>query len=168
VTTRTAQDVTGGDPGRSDGSAISCDFRANKFSYIALGTLPLGFSIIFIYFAIFGHYDSDHPVWPFALLACAVLSGVLSYLGYFRITVRDGTLSYRTLWRGTRTIRLADIKEARVDVKLLATPPRRPPYALFLEPLPGTGKEPLVINIKFLSREDLRKLMEILGDKVSR
>jgi hypothetical protein len=124
------------------------------------------FSILFSYFTVFGNYDSNHPVWPIAVFAYAVFAGVLLYLRSFRIRIRDGLLSYRLLFRGTHSIKLSDIKQAKVDVRLLTTPSRRPPYALFIEPLPETDAKPFVINMKLLGRENLRTLLDLLGDKV--
>ncbi len=142
------------------------DFRADRFSYIALGGLPFVFSLLFTYFTAVGNYDSDHPAWPIALFAYAIFVAVLLYLRSFRITICDGLLSYRSLFRGTRSIKLSDIKQAKVDVRLLTTPSRRPPYALFVEPLPGADAKPFVINMKLLGRENLRRLFDLLGDKV--
>jgi hypothetical protein len=161
----------GSDQSRQDrldglGNPPQYEFRADRFSYIALGGLPFVFSMLFTYFSAFGNYDPDHQVWPIALLAYAVLGGVLLYLRSFRITIRDGTLSYRFLFRGTRSIKLSDIRQARVDVRLLTTPSRRPPYALFIEPLSGADAKPFVINMKLLGRENLRTLFDLLRDKV--
>jgi hypothetical protein len=156
---------------RQDQSGVSdgppqYEFRADRFSYITLGALPFVFSVLFTYFLAFGNYDSDHPVWPIALLAYAVFGGVLLFLRSFRITIRGGVLSYRSLFHRTRSIKLSDIKEATVDVELLTTRSRRPPYALFIEPVPGTDVEPFVINMKLLGRENLRTLFDLLKDKV--
>jgi hypothetical protein len=142
-------------------------FTADRFSYVALGGLPFVFSVVFTYFYAFGNYDHDHPVWPLALLAYAVFVGILLYLKAFRVTIRDGLLSYRLLFRGTRSIKFSDIKQARVDTKRLTARSGRPPYALFIEPLPGVDAPPFAINIKLLGRGDLRTLFDILGDKVS-
>jgi hypothetical protein len=154
------------DRGGGSDSPPQYEFRADRFSYIALGALPFVFSVVFSYFFAFGNYDSDHPVWPLALLAYGVFGGVLLYLRSFRITIRGGVLSYRILFRGTRSIKLSDIRQARVDVKMLTTPSRRPPYALFIEPVPGTDARPFVINMKLLGRENFRTLFDLLKDKV--
>jgi hypothetical protein len=161
----------GSDQSRQDrndrlGNLPQYEFRADRFSYVALGTLPFVFSVIFTYFLAFGDYDSDHQVWPIALLAYVIFAGVLLYLRSFRITIRNGLLSYRFLFCGTRSIKLSDIKQATVDVRLLTSRARRPPYALSIEPLPGIQTNPFVINMKFLSKEHLRTLFEILKDKV--
>jgi hypothetical protein len=148
------------------GNPPTYEFKADRFSYIALGTAPFVFSVLFTYFLAFGNYDSDHPVWPIALLVYAIFVGVLLYLSSLRITVRDGLLSYRSLFRGTHSIKLSDIRQARVDVRLLTIPSGRPPYALFIEPLPTADVKPFVINMKLFSRENLRTLFDLLGDKV--
>jgi hypothetical protein len=142
------------------------EFRADRFSYLALGGLPFAFSVLFTYFTLVGRHDSAHPVWAMALFAYAVCLGVFLYLMSFRITMRDGVLTYRRPFGPSRSMRLCDIKHAKVDVRLLTTRARRPPYALYVEPLAGTDARPLIINIKLLSREDLRTLFDLLGDKV--
>jgi hypothetical protein len=161
----------GSDQSRQDrndslGNLPQYEFRADRFSYIALGTLPFVFSVIFTYFWAFGDYDSDHQVWPIALLAYVIFAGTLLYLRSFRIAIREGVLSYRFLLHRTCSIKLSDIKQATVDVRLLPSHTRRPPYALSVEPLPGVQTTPFVINMKLLSKEHLRTLFEILKDKV--
>jgi len=54
----------------------------------------------------------------------------------------------------------------RIDIKLLRTPAKRPPYALLVEPKADTNVKGFAINMKFPSRANLRTLLEILGDKV--
>ncbi len=141
------------------------EFRADRFSYVVLAGPPFVFSMIFTCFMAFGN-ESTRGVWAIALLAWAVLLAVLLLLRSFRIIIRDGILAYRFSFRGTRSIRLGEIKRAIVNVKLLTTPVGRPPYALVIEPLPESGVKPFAINMKLLSRDDLRTLFHILGDKV--
>jgi len=152
-------------PEKDAGSAISFACGADKFSYAVLAGIPFGFSAIFTYFMLFGG-RSAQGVWSFALLGYAILMFVLAYLILFRVAVRDGRLEYRTLLRGTQSIRLEDIKAMRIDIKLLRTPAKRPPYALMVEPKADTNVKGFAINMKFPSRANLRTLLEILGDKV--
>jgi len=143
------------------------EFRADKFSYFALGGLPLLFSLLFFCFSVFSHYDARYRIWILLLLSTMVFIGVIFYLITFRVAIKDGSLTYQRLFHRTRSIKLSDIKCARVSFSLATSKLKRPPFGLSIEPKPGAAAKSFVINIKFLRRKDLHQLVELLGSKVS-
>jgi hypothetical protein len=145
----------------------SYEFGADRFSYIALAAAPFAAFMFFSYFAAFGEDKRSGQVWVIATLAGTILVAVIAYLRTFRVIIRDGTLIYRRLFHRASSISLCDIEEAKVDVKLFATPRGRPPYALLIKPLSRSDTAPFAINMKFLSRGDLRTLLDLLGEKVA-
>ena len=76
-----------------------------------------------------------------------------------RLRIADGELSYQTIF-GIRSIRLADIEKA--ENQLIGTAKGRH-RALVIYPLSETHQKPIRINIANFSREDLRKLFELLS-----
>jgi hypothetical protein len=147
--------------GQPSEKALRRQFGADFFAYAALDGPPLLFFLLFCIALPF-----NWKVWPFALISAIISATVTLYLATFRITIDHNILSYRHLLQVTRSVRLSDIKLAKIDVRLLFTPAKRPPYALFIEL--ATGGPPIVINLKLLSRDDIRVILDFLGDKLEK
>ena len=84
------------------------------------------------------------------------------WAGTFRLRVADGTLSYRTLFGGTRSILLSDIEKAETQ---LVSAGRGQVRVLMIYPRPETMQKPMRVNIKVFSREDLGRVFDLLGPR---
>jgi hypothetical protein len=101
------------------------------------------------------------------------LVDVLTLLGFpttlivwvyaFRLEISNGVLSYRTLFRGTRSIALSSIASARTAITPQA--PLGPFFRLTIYPSRDARTRPIVINMKVFSIEDVNRLIDILGPK---
>ena len=133
------------------------DARACLASYLTFGA-------IFPLLAIFGLFvviKTPNHSYEFVYIPAAIGVGIALWLRAFRLTIADGELTYRTLF-GSRSIRVADIE--RAETQLVAT--GRGSYrVLVINPRPETMQEPIRVNIKVFSREDLRCLFDLLGSK---
>jgi hypothetical protein len=136
--------------------------RADRFSYVALDGIWAVFTVIFTLFAVF----RDPQAWKIALPCFALTACIRIVIRAFELTIEGDKISYRTLFRGTRSPLRSEIMRARVEIKVLTNRSGVPLYALILEPYPETGKPPLNINMKVFRRGDLRILFEFLGDKL--
>ena len=85
------------------------------------------------------------------------------WVSRFRILVSDSEVSYRTLFRGTRSLQLSQIASARTEIGVGGL--LEPFYRLIITP--KNTAPPMIINMKIFSREDLRKLLAILNDNVT-
>ena len=82
----------------------------------------------------------------------------------FRLVIADGVISYRSLFGRTRSISLADVEKAATELNLRSR--FRPPMQLIIYPAKATGKQPIRINMKVFSREDLGRVFDFLGPKL--
>jgi hypothetical protein len=103
--------------------------------------------------------------WPaacaIAVLPVGLAAVFIAWTRAFRVEIREGRLSYTTLFTGTRSIALSDIQSARYCVGRRR---RRndPIVRLEIAPRPGSGAPSVTINIKFLRRRDVVRLLERL------
>src|SRR5262249_23111682 len=83
------------------------------------------------------------------------------WVSAFRVEVASGILSYRTLFRGARSLPLSEIQSA--EIAIAPDAPFGPFVQLRLHPHADSGLRPLAINAKVFSRADLNRLIDILG-----
>ena len=102
--------------------------------------------------------------WLMVGLLGSILVLILLWVGFFRISLIGETLFYRSLWGGTRSLQLSEIKSA--EIKIDTNEKFGPPYRLILWPEPSTGKKPIVVNMKVFSRTDLTRVFDFLGSKL--
>lgn len=119
---------------------------------------------------------SGLPVWmgPFIfrapgappVIAFGVVMLGLTFLWVhaFEVLLTSDSISYRTLWRGTRTLRLIDIERAAVETGGTEEGDRsRPMIRLALYPTAESGQDPIDINLKVFGLPEIRGLVGRLG-----
>lgn len=134
------------------------DAKADWSGYLALGGIFFAFTLFGLYVAI------RTPVhdWNFVYVPEGILALVVFWLRSIRLRVADGEICYRTLF-WTRRIHLSDIEKA--EIRLISTG-RGPFLALVIHPRYEKMQKPVLVNIKVFSREDLRRLFDLLGAKL--
>lgn len=102
--------------------------------------------------------------WEAFWISLVVLSFSLLWVASFRLRIDGGELTYRSLFEGTRSIAISEIEmaEATVGIK----DPFGPFHRLTVYPSKKSNAQPIVINLKVFSREDLKQLFHILADKL--
>ena len=109
---------------------------------------------------------SDKSVAP-AFVAPAV-AWILSYLWLyrFRIVLATDSLSYTTLFAGTRTYLLANIHQISFESGIHHYSDRFKPFIRLVIKLNNeVGSKPLYINLKVFSRQGVRQLFDTLRSK---
>ena len=102
--------------------------------------------------------------WPIVGFVGSILVLLLFWLGFFRISLVGETLFYRSLWGGTKSLKLSEIKSA--EIKIATNEKFGPLYRLILWPEPYTGQKPIVVNMKVFGRADLSRVIHFLGSKL--
>lgn len=98
------------------------------------------------------------------ILLGSISALTLLWIRAYRIIFDGRTITYRTLFGGTKSIELASITSARTEV---GTKDRLGPmFRLVLEGSGASGEPPIVINMKPFKREDLQRLSKILEPKM--
>jgi hypothetical protein len=91
---------------------------------------------------------------------------VAVWLSRFAIELTDDSITYRTLWRGTRSRRFKDIRRAAVEIGGVASETRsirsRPMIRLALYPYEA-NQEVIDINMKVFERHGVQRILEHLG-----
>ena len=150
------------------------EFRADWFAYFALDGIFGLFCLAFTYFTFRELYLGlpQSGIAYYAIISYAIFLIIIFVIRSYSVKIENGVLSYRFLLTH-HAVKLSAIKNARIDVrvrnvlKLLQTKPSRPAYALVIESANGAEGGQFEINMKFLSRKDLRALVALLADKVS-
>jgi hypothetical protein len=88
----------------------------------------------------------------------------IAWIASFQLKIDDHALEYRSLFGGRKSIALLEI--AKAEVKTGAEKSFGPFYRVTIYPRQGLRLQPIVINLKVFSREDLKQLYESLGDKL--
>lgn len=133
------------------------DARACLSSYLILGGIFAGLTLFGLYVAI----SSQAHDWNFVFVPVGILVLVVLWLWSIRLKIAAGQLSYRILF-WTRSISLTDIEKA--ETRLFGS--GRGEYrALVIYPRGEKLQKPIRVNIKVFSREDLRRLFDLLGPK---
>ena len=100
--------------------------------------------------------------WQVAAIPGGMLVAFLLWARAFRLTIAGEVLSYRSLFGGTRSIRLADVETA--ETKL--APLKYPVTQLIVTPKAATGQPPIIINMKVFSKQDLHRVFDVLGPRL--
>jgi len=140
------------------GTPPSLRARSCASTYIVLGSFA-GILLVCGFAAFLRTHDRNIVLVP--LLATALL---FSWISAFKIEVVNDVLTYRTLFGGRRSIALSLIKTAETDIGSFAA--LGPFYRLML--YPSDGSRPIAINMKVFSRQDLHRVFEILGPKLTK
>lgn len=97
-----------------------------------------------------------------SLLVVGALLG--AWLCAFRIEVRDGVLTYRSLLGGQRRVPLDEIGAAVVEFGCTRYADLfRPTFRLVIRPKPAAGWAPFDINLKVFKRNEITELLQVVG-----
>jgi hypothetical protein len=94
------------------------------------------------------------------IITISMFAIFLAWLRAFRLEVRNGVLIYRSLFNGTRSIAISDIRGA--DTKVGASSSLGPFIQLVITPVQECAGKPIIINMKVFSRKDITKLHDLL------
>lgn len=113
-----------------------------------------------------GFVRSFRDLWqPLGIIGAALVL-VLLWLGRFQIILTDDTLSYRTLFCGTRSIPLSDIERAEIEAGWSTYWDQfRPMVRLTITPHAFSENRPLYINVKVFSHQDIKRVLDFLGPR---
>jgi len=96
------------------------------------------------------------------LLTGAAFLLTMLWVATIRIQYSDGNLSYHTLFTGTRSIPLSEIESAETKV---VSSSRGSSMVLLIHRLGEESQKPMVIKIKLFSKDDVGRLLDLLGPK---
>lgn len=102
---------------------------------------------------------------PVSLPAGALIFAFL-WIRRFQIEIRGDEIRYTTLFSGMHSLRCSELERYEVGTNFRAH--FGPPLRLTLFPREDTMKAPIVVNVKVFSRQDIKKLREILDANVKR
>jgi hypothetical protein len=109
--------------------------------------------------------DAVHGVDLVALSIAIAVSGFgFAWLACFCITITPTELIFRSLFRGSCSLKYNDIKKVRLAWKLWRS--RKGPLSLIVEPHEDSQKKVLDINAKVFSREAIDAVLD-LGARVA-
>lgn len=127
-----------------------------------------GVPAIALVMALYAFLFVDPTTWPLALFFFLLFLAGAAGIARFKIVIEGESLTYRSLLAGPHSLNLSEIFQAVVDVRFFKKNQfsKHPPFALIVEPKSGIYKKPILINMKMFGRDDLKALLEFLGDKV--
>jgi hypothetical protein len=138
--------------------------KACAFTYVAFGVmfgvpLLLGLAV-----------SVTHPG---SLRAVGLLVSVLAlswgWIGCFKLVVSNKFISYRTLFTGTRSFALSEIESCDLAIGAESYWDRfKPPIRLVIRPRQSTGKKPISVNLKVLSKSDVLWITRVLCHQAER
>lgn len=140
-------------------SSERLDLRACFSSYIVLCSSWTFLAALWTYINLRSSRPDWRPVW----LCVLVGVGLAIWLGRFRLRVAFGILEYRTLF-ATRSIRLEEIQVARVNA-ISTGKGGFQRLNVYSKTSPGIAA--IKINPKVFSREDITRLLDVLGEKLA-
>ena len=102
--------------------------------------------------------------WQPLLISLALLSSVLLWIHSFELVFSDDTVSYKTLFGGTRSFRIADIETAAIKMNFEQRGSGL--ITLVLQPRPGVDQPPLYINLKPFKAHELSAFFGLLNARL--
>ena len=135
-------------------------FRACRSAYVLIG----GFWFVLFLWSLYLAFHSSFSQWQASIATGVVLLFLLVWLRTFEIRILDGVFCYRSLFGGTRVLKLEEIESAEIRIDLKSRV--GPVYKLILWPLPTTSSKQIVVNMKVFGKEDLHRVFDILGPKL--
>jgi hypothetical protein len=134
--------------------------RACAFTYVVFGlmfgvTLVLGIASLLRGPGLLGAVALN--------LLLLILSFV--WIASFKFVVTNRSISYRTLFTGTRSFALSEIEKCGLAIGDETYWERfkfKPPIRLVIQPRQATGKKPISVNLKVFSKRDVLWLIEVL------
>lgn len=98
--------------------------------------------------------------------AVSLLALTLSFIwiASFKLVIAKWVISYRTLFTGTRSVALSEIERCDLEIGYEnGEDPIKPPIRLVIRPRESTGKKPISVNLKVLSKSDVLWLLKVLA-----
>jgi len=158
------------DPGASNNSSTDFVFRSCCWTYIVFsmicGTVSfLSVSVAFTNPAAFWYGGSaGRPFWQAAACVLAIWLYCLVWIRSFKVSVVKGTLSYRSLLGGTRSIPLGEIQDSKTEIGWFNYVGKsRPPFRIVVMPRAETQLKPIIINMRVFAKEDIARLLDTLN-----
>lgn len=100
---------------------------------------------------------------PPAIGTLVVCASAWFWLSCYALGLSDGVVTYRTLFKGHRTLPARDIARGVFVIGYeQGADYLKPFFRLVLEPRHGTPHEPMSINVNVFVREDIRRFEELL------
>ena len=96
--------------------------------------------------------------WMWLLVGLLVLAQL--WVAVFRLSVKDGRVVYRTLFRGTVQIAIADIRKVSSEIRFQSV--FGPLFRLVITSKKETGRGPLVINERVFRLKEMKEFIRIL------
>ena len=88
------------------------------------------------------------------------------FISRYRFELNDGVLSYRSLFQGTKVLRLDEIEKARLAIGDYSAGERSKPFYRLELFANDTSKKPIVINLKMFKKEEVQQILECLRTKM--
>jgi hypothetical protein len=100
--------------------------------------------------------------WGMVAMAAAYCSAFFLWVRKFRIEIGDGTITYESLFGGSRQVRVADIESVNAVIAIRKRTDRfQPPLRLVLRVKDGVrATKEVTINLKVFELSDVATLME--------
>jgi hypothetical protein len=139
-------------------------FRASVSTYVVVGvmfgvTLVLGFAAIL----------RNPNFWSAVALNFMVLALSFVWIASFKLVVANSFISHRTLFTGTRSLALSEIESCELALGYEKYWDRfKPPIRLVIQPQQSTGKKPISVNLKVLSKSDFLWITKVLCRQTER
>ena len=141
-----------------DVHAIPLVIRACTSTYVVFGIMWGILIPLCLYNAI---YLLPHDWQPVELLS-GILIGFFIMIRMFKVVVTADSISYRTLFSGTRKLAFSNIQKACVRVGVDEDDKFAPFIRLELTPISSINSQPMRINLKVFSLDDVHQLLTIL------
>jgi hypothetical protein len=132
--------------------------KAARSAYIVFGLI---FGFLTLMTGIAASADRT-MVAPF--VGCAAAWAVIYlWLARVKLTLKENSLTYRTLWAGTRAFDLEQIQNIEIESGVGGYSDRFKPFVrLAISPKEGVALKPLYVNLKVLGGTSVRHLIDAL------
>jgi hypothetical protein len=105
----------------------------------------------------------QHSMWLAVAICFLGLGFVFVWLRAYQITVENGRLQYRSLWRGRQTVPLSDIQSAKIEIgNPNSGDAMKPPVRLVVQYVEAGKARHVCINLKVFSRSDVEEVLSLL------
>jgi hypothetical protein len=134
--------------------------RACLSTYVVFACMT-GFPLIFCAISIVRHDFLETKMWQMALISIGALCFSFVWIRAYQVTVENGRLEYRSLWRGRQTVQLSKIKRAKHETGIDG--PFTPPFRVVVHYMESDQPRSICINLKVFSLSDARRIHLLLN-----
>ncbi|PWT83549.1 MAG: hypothetical protein C5B58_06380 [Acidobacteria bacterium] len=147
-------------------AAKPIEMRAARSTYVVFTLLPSVPQFIWIWVAITKPLPPLELVKVFGLFV-SYFAFIYFFISRFLVSIVQDAVTYRSLFSGTRTLRLEEIDKAKIKIgEYKRGEGFKPFYRLELIPRADSGKKPIVVNLKVFSLADVRQILAIVDSKI--